>query len=84
MKKSNLINKPQKIINLNMDCNNISKNTINNNCRITENYENNNNISKINFNKEIFKTNCLSNKNNEISKCQIVKNENKEKKLITE
>ena len=83
MKKSNMINKHQKILNLNMDCN-ISKNTINNNCTTTENNENNNNINKINFNKEIFKTNFLSNKNNEILKCKIVKKENKEKKLITE
>jgi len=83
MKKNNMINKPQKILNLNMDFN-ISKNTINNNSNTTENYENNNNINKLNFNKEFFKTNFLSNKKNEILKCKIVKNENNEKKIITE
>ena len=84
MKKNNMINKPQKILNLNMDCSNISKNTINNNCITTENIENNNIINKLNINKEIFKTNFLSNKNNEILKCKIVKNDNKEKKEIIE
>ena len=84
MKKNNMINKPQKILNLNMDCSNISKNTINNNCITTENFDNNNIINKLNINKEIFKTNFLSNKNNEILKCKIVKNDNKEKKEIIE